>query len=210
MRSQLMALMVRSRRAASAAKSSVNSTSAWRPSQATSRRSVVISKCRRFAIVLTVPCASPVGIAGRPARSSSRITCSGRSGVARSISFPTERPNRPSRTQPPTNRAGRPSASKAARTLRLDCARSQACVASGRSARAVIRPAPGIASARQRQREMAQPWWRSTPAVSGCRRALQGLARTRPPVAPPLCAGECYRATVLPGTISPSSTCGGM
>ena len=205
-----MALMVRSRRAASAAKSSVNSTSAWRPSQATSRRSVVISKCRRFAIVLTVPCASPVGIAGRPARSSSRITCSGRSGVARSISFPTERPNRPSRTQPPTNRAGRPSASKAARTLRLDCARSQACVASGRSARAVIRPAPGM-------RECSPAPARDGAAMvaidTGSFRMPSrpsGLARTRPPVAPPLCAGECYRATVLPGTISPSSTCGGM
>ena len=51
--------------------------SAWRPSQATSRRSVVISKRRSSASVVTVPCARPVGIAGRPARSSRRITRSG-------------------------------------------------------------------------------------------------------------------------------------
>ena len=115
--SQLMALIVKSRRAASRTKSSVNATSAWRPSQATSRRSVVISKRRSSASVVTVPCARPVGIAGRPARSSRRITCSGRSGVAMSSSRPTAgRPSRPSRTQPPTKRARSPSAPSAAST----------------------------------------------------------------------------------------------
>ena len=207
-----MALIVRSRRAASAAKSSVNSTSAWRPSQATSRRSVVISKCRPFAIVLTVPWARPVGIAGRPARSSSRITCSGRSGVARSISAPTGRPNRPSRTQPPTNRASRPSASQgrenpaAGRRAQPSLRRERACGACGHPPGArndkrvllvavIVRPQAVVGIGMRSFRIASRP--------SGRRKRRDHPWHTF------LSACERYR-TVVPGTISPSSTCGGM
>ena len=59
--------MVKSRRAASSARSSEKATVARRPSVATSRRKVVTSKGRPPAITVTVPWAMPVGTALSPA-----------------------------------------------------------------------------------------------------------------------------------------------
>ena len=81
-----MALIVKSRRAASARQSSVNATTACRPSVSTSRRRVVTSKPRPSATAVTVPCAIPVGTARISAACSASVTCSGVRGVARSIS----------------------------------------------------------------------------------------------------------------------------
>ncbi len=66
-----IALIVKSRRAASTRQSSVQATSACRPSVSRSRRSVVTSKPRWSLIAVTVPCFSPVGADFSPAAVSS-------------------------------------------------------------------------------------------------------------------------------------------
>ena len=99
-----MALMVKSRRAASLRQSSVQATVAWRPSVSTSWRSVVISNGRPSITAVTVPCARPVGTTRIAAARSRASTVSGGSGVARSMSE-TGRPDSRSRTTPPTSLA---------------------------------------------------------------------------------------------------------
>ena len=61
------ALMVKSRRSASACQSRPNATLAWRPKVSTSWRSVVTSNGRPSMITVTVPCSMPVGTALKPA-----------------------------------------------------------------------------------------------------------------------------------------------
>ena len=127
--------MVRSRRAASAVKQSVNATSAQRPSVATSRRSVVTSKARpsserrdravreagrhaanagsREQLEIALPAAPASRCRDRPHRGAGRAACR-------------ERSRR--RSEPAW-----PSASSASRTCRVGDAVSQAARASGRS-----------------------------------------------------------------------------
>ena len=69
--------MVKSRRAASAAQSSVKATVARRPSVSRSQRKVVTSTTVPDATAVTVPWAIPVGTALMPAASSRRTTSSG-------------------------------------------------------------------------------------------------------------------------------------
>ena len=108
---------MKSRRWASSAQSSVKATTARRPSVATSRRRVVISKGWPPEIAVTVPCSIPVGTAFSPAAFSASVTAWGESTVAMSMSL-TGRPIRVLRTQPPTKRAQSvpPAASRASST----------------------------------------------------------------------------------------------
>ena len=95
---------------------------ACRPSVSTSRRKVVISKCRAdpgdVTTAVTVPCAIPVGTALMPAFSNAAMIPSGRAGVARSISA-LGRPSSASRTHPPTNRASMQAACSASSRSRV-------------------------------------------------------------------------------------------
>ena len=99
-----MALMVKSRLAASSCQSSVQATRAWRPSVSSSRRSVVISMFSPALSAVTVPWAMPVAMVRMPAWCSARCTASGGSGVAMSMSV-IATPAIVSRTQPPTSLA---------------------------------------------------------------------------------------------------------
>ena len=83
-------MIVKSRRAASSAQSSVKATVARRPSVATSRRRVVTSTGVPAATAVIVPCAIPVGTALIRAASSRFTTSSGVSRVARSTSLCSE------------------------------------------------------------------------------------------------------------------------
>ena len=74
------ALMVKSRRRASAAKSRPKRTLAWRPSVSMSWRSVVASIGRPSTISVTVPCATPVGAKPKPAALRARHHHLGRRG----------------------------------------------------------------------------------------------------------------------------------
>ena len=102
-----MALMVKSRRAASSRQSSVQATSAWRPSVASSRRSVVTSKPRWPLIAVTVPCLRPVGADFSPAASQGRDRPRPAGPAWRGRHRRPARPASASRTQPPTRRAPR-------------------------------------------------------------------------------------------------------
>src|SRR5882724_4187514 len=126
--------MVKSRRRASAAQSSVKATVAWRPCVSTSSRSVVTSCATWDEITVTVPCANPVGTAARPAARAASITCSGSAGVAISIST-TGRPSSALRTAPPTARAAKPLAASASNTARVCLRVSQSAPARLGSAR---------------------------------------------------------------------------
>src|SRR5688572_22236234 len=66
-------------------------------------------------MTVTVPWATPVGTAARPAAFAAAITSSGRAGVAMSMSV-TVRPSKVLRTAPPTARAAKPWAASAANT----------------------------------------------------------------------------------------------
>src|SRR5260370_19571248 len=102
------ALMVKSRRLASAEKSRPNATFAWRPSVSTSSRRAVVSIGRPSTMRVTVPCAKPGSAILKPARRARRTTSSGVAVVARSKS-PTWAPSARSRTAPPTRRVSSPS-----------------------------------------------------------------------------------------------------
>ena len=69
--------MVKSRRAASSARSVEKATVAWRPKVSTSRRKLVTSNGRPSLTTVTVPCSIPVGTGCRPAAAASAITASG-------------------------------------------------------------------------------------------------------------------------------------
>ena len=95
-----IALMVKSRRAASCCQSAVKATTACRPSVSTSRRSVVISIPIPSTTAVTVPCARPVGTTLIPAACSAFITTSGGNGVARSMSATGRSPAHPAPRRP--------------------------------------------------------------------------------------------------------------
>ena len=101
------ALMVKSRRLASAAKSRPNATLAQRPSVSTSWRSVVVSIGRPSTTRVTVPCETPVSATLNPAARARRMTSSVDAVVARSKSNAPS-PSARSRTAPPTRRVSSP------------------------------------------------------------------------------------------------------
>ena len=139
------ALMVKSRRSASATKSRPNATLARRPSVSTSWRSVVVSIGRPSTMIVTVPWATPVSATLNPAARARRITSSVDAVVARSKSNAGS-PSARSRTAPPTRRVSSPS------PLRASSVRANGpCVSGVRSLslppakplRTVIRSVPG-------------------------------------------------------------------
>ena len=101
------ALMVKSRRSASRAKSRPNLTLAHRPSVSTSSRSVVVSIGRPSTMIVTVPCLTPVSATLNPAARARRIASPGTAVVARSKSSAAS-PSARSRTAPPTSRVSSP------------------------------------------------------------------------------------------------------
>ncbi len=81
-----IALIVKSRRAASSTQSVVQATSAWRPSVTTSRRRLVTSMGVRAITAVSVPCARPVSKTRKPAAARRRAISSGGKGAAMSRS----------------------------------------------------------------------------------------------------------------------------
>ena len=183
-----IALMVKSRRAASSRQSSVNATTACRPSVSTSRRSVVISTGRSASTAVTVPCARPVGTTLIPAAVSRCITVSGGNGEARSMSTGVRFAS-VSRTAPPTTRASGSTSSRATK--------------------------PGLRQKRRRS-DPAAPAPRSFLGAAGCRCRLGPADRGR--AIGTTCAGTIRpfsqlrrhvagtRAVRLPRTTSPNSS----
>ena len=105
----LIALIVKSRRAASSSNERVNATSACLPSQFWSMRSVVISNDSFTTTNVTVPCLIPVGTTRRDEAAAIAIISSGVALVQRSKSCGILSSNK-SRTAPPTSRRSKPTA----------------------------------------------------------------------------------------------------
>ena len=144
-----MALMVKSRRAASSRQSSVQATSACRPSVSTSRRKVVTSKpahgpARRS------PCraSSPVGEHLQPGRAQR-----GNDGLRAAAAWrgrrraPAAPPARRARSRPPPARPGSAASTAAERGVAQDGGRARSRPAGGSSAACAGRRAAGARSA---------------------------------------------------------------